>query len=127
MRLALDTNRYTDLFRGDQAVVDIIEDADEVHLPFVVLGELRAGFLYGTKARANEATLEQFLRRPGISVLSADEQTSRHYASLHHHLRLRGTPIPTNDLWIAALCVQHALALYARDAHFDHLPQLMRV
>ena len=71
--------------------------------------------------------MQDFLRRPGISVLLPDELTTRHYAAIALQLRRQGTPIPINDVWIAALVLQHALTLYARDAHFDHLPQLMRM
>ena len=127
MRLALDTNRYTDLCRGNLAVVETIERADEVWLPFVVLGELRAGFAVGSQGSRNEAILRRFLLKPRVGVLYADEQTTHHYASLYRQLRKQGTPIPTNDMWIAALVLQHSLVLFARDAHFDVLPQLTRV
>ena len=127
MRLALDTNRYTDLSRGDKSVVETIELADEVWLPFIVLGELRAGFAVGTQGPRNEAVLRRFLLKPGIGVLYADDQTTHHYAAVYRQLRKQDTPIPTNDMWIAALVLQHSLSLYDRDAHFDALPQLTRV
>ena len=72
-------------------------------------------------------TLERFLASPRVGVLYADEATTRSYAGLFAQLRRQGTPIPTNDLWIAALAVQHGLALHSRDAHFDSIPQLLRV
>jgi len=65
--------------------------------------------------------------RPGVGVLYADEQTTHHYASIFRQLRKQGTPIPTNDMWIAALVLQHSFVLCARDAHFEALPQLPRV
>jgi len=126
VRLALDTNRYTDLCRGLADVVEIVEAADEVRLPFVVLGELRAGFAVGSQGPRNEAILRRFLLKPGIDVLYADEQTTHHYANVYRQLRKQGTPMPTNDMWIAALVLQHSLVLYDRDAHFDVLPQLTR-
>ncbi len=126
MRLALDTNRYVDFCRGVPEVVAILEHAEAVYLPFVVVGELRAGFAMGTKGPKNERTLRRFQMRPGVSMLLADEQTIHHYAAVYRQLRVQGTPIPTNDLWIAALVLQHDLSLYARDQHFDHLPQLVR-
>ena len=127
MRLALDTNRYTDLCRGDVHVVQAIESADEVWLPFIVVGELRAGFAVGTQGPRNEEVLSRFLMKPGVDVLYADEQSTYHYATVYRQLRKQGTPIPTNDMWIAALVVQHSLVLFDRDAHFDALPQLNRV
>jgi tRNA(fMet)-specific endonuclease VapC len=127
VRLALDTNRCTDLCRGDLSVVETVELAEEVWLPFIVLGELRAGFAVGSQGPRNEAVLRRFLLKPGVSVLYADDQTTHHYAALYRQLRQQGTPIPTNDMWIAALVLQHSLVLCARDTYFDALPQLMRV
>ncbi len=127
MRVALDTNRYTDLCRGDSAVASVVATADAVFLPFVVVGELRAGFGAGARARANERTLQRFLAKPRVDVLLATEATTHHYAALFVQLRTQGTPIPTNDVWIAALALENGLALVTRDAHFDHIPQLVRV
>ena len=90
-------------------------------------GELRAGFSGGTRTRENEASLVRFLDSRRVDLILADEDTTHHYARLFHQLRRQGTPIPTNDLWIAALVVQHDLHLFARDAHFDHLPQIPRL
>lgn len=126
MKLALDTNRYTDLCRGEASLVETVELADEVWLPFIVLGELRAGFAVGTQGPRNEAVLRRFLLKSGVGVLYADEQTTYHYGAVYRQLRKQGTPIPTNDMWIAALVLQHSLVLCARDAHFDLLPQLPR-
>ena len=127
MRLALGTNRYTDLCRGDARVVETMEGADEVWLPFIVVGELRAGFAVGSQGPRNEAVLRRFLLKPGVGILYADEQTTHHYATVYRQLRKQGTPIPTNDMWIAALVLQHSLSLYDRDAHFDALPQITRM
>jgi tRNA(fMet)-specific endonuclease VapC len=126
VRLALDTNRYTDLCRGAAEVVTLVEHAEAVFLPFVVLAELRAGFAIGTRGAENERVLRGFLGKPGVAVLFADDQTTHHYATIFRQLRRQGTPIPTNDLWISALVLQHDLVLCARDRHFDHLPQITR-
>ena len=127
MKVALDTNRYTDLCRGDAAVTETVEVADQVWLPFVVLGELRAGFAVGSQGPRNESVLRRLLLKSGVGVLYPDEQTTHHYANVYRQLRKQGTPIPTNDMWIAALVLQHSLSLCDRDAHFDALPQLTRV
>jgi len=124
VRVALDTNRYTDLCRGDLSVVEVVERANEVFLPFIVVGELRAGFAVGIQETRNEAVLRRFLLKSGVRVLYADEQTTHQYAAIYRQLRKQGTPMPTNDMWIAALVLQHSLVLLARDAHFDALPQL---
>lgn len=124
MRLALDTNRYTDLAKGDRVLADRLERAEAVFVPFVVVAELRSGFALGTRARGNESTLAKFLRRPAVAVLWPDDQTLHHYAAVFRQLRSQGTPIPTHGLWIAALCLQHDLALVTREANFADIPQL---
>lgn len=127
MRLALDTNAYCAAARGDAKAADLLRRADEIELPFVALAELRAGFAAGAAGRKNEAKLTEFLNSPRVEVLYADEQTTHHYARLFAELRSRGTPVPTNDLWIAALVVQHDLILYSFDAHFLNFPQIVRI
>jgi tRNA(fMet)-specific endonuclease VapC len=127
VKVALDTNRYVDLCRGVAGTVKLLEEAEAVLLPFVVLGELRAGFAQGRRQAENERTLRKFLIKDGVSVLFADDHTTHHYAAVFRQLRRQGTPIPTNDMWLAALVLQHNIALHARDKHFDHLPQLVRV
>jgi tRNA(fMet)-specific endonuclease VapC len=124
VRLALDTNRYTDLARGDAELARRLEQAEAVFLPFVVVAELRAGFAVGKRGRDNEGALRRFLVQPGVDVLFADDATTVMYATLFRQLRAQGTPIPTNDLWIAALALQHGLALCSRDRHFGHIGQL---
>ncbi len=126
MRLLVDTNRYRDFCANDQEAVDRFQMADQIFLPFVTLAELKAGFLCGTMAKRNEAGLVRFLNNPRVSLLFASEDTCDHYSRLYLQLRQQGTPIPTNDLWIAALASEHNLVLYSRDVHFDHLPQLSR-
>lgn len=127
MRIVLDTNRYGDLFVGLAQTVELIEHAETVFVPFVVLAELRAGFALGRRQAENERVLRHFLSRDGIATLFADDQTTQQYATIYRQLRKQGTPIPTNDMWLAALALQHDLALHDRDKHFDHLPQLVRV
>ena len=127
MRLALDTNRYADLCRGVEATVRLVSTAEAVFLPFVVVAELRAAFAFGKRSAENESVLRRFLLKGGVAVLYADDQTTHHYAGAYRQLRVQGTPIPTNDLWIAALVLQHNLSLHDRDRHFEHLPQIVRV
>lgn len=126
MSILLDTNRYTDFCKAVPEAVAPVTAAERVFLPFVALAELRGGFQAGTLARENERTLARFLASERVSVLYPDETTTQVYAGLFAQLRRQGTPIPTNDIWIAALALQHNLALLSRDAHFDNLPQLRR-
>jgi tRNA(fMet)-specific endonuclease VapC len=127
MKVALDSNRYDDLVTGDARVADVVETADAVYLPFIVIGELRAGFVAGNRQAENERLLRSLLLKADIEILFADEQTTHHYSAVYAQLRRQGTPIPTNDMWIAALVLQHDLVLCTRDRHFDHLPQIPRV
>ncbi len=127
MKIALDTNRYVDLCKGVEETARLVATADAVFLPFVVVAELRAGFAIGRRGMENERVLRRFLLKDGVQVLFADDQTMINYASLLRQLRLQGTPIPTNDIWISALVLQHNIALHDRDRHFDRLPQIVRV
>ena len=124
MNVALDTNAYSDFLRGVPARVEIVRRADRIHLPLIVLGELRAGFAAGSREVENLATLQQFLASPRVSVLLPDETTAGHYARIFLQLRQQGAAIPTNDLWIAALVIQHGLELCSSDAHFRHVAGL---
>ena len=124
MKLALDTNRYVDLCRQDEEVCQNLEMAEVIYLPFVVIAELRAGFSIGQKGKQNEQILQRFLRKSDVHALYPTEITTQCYANLFRQLRRQGTPIPTNDLWIAALVVERNIILYTRDAHFSHLPQI---
>ena len=124
MNVALDTNAYSDFMRGDVDRVRVVRAARTITLPLIVLGELRAGFAAGNRESANAANLRRFLASPRVSILLPDEQTAHHYAQLHFQLRAKGAAIPTNDLWIASLVVQHDLILCTSDNHFRQLPQV---
>jgi len=127
MIIAIDTNRYRDFCEGKQDAVERFRTASRICMPFPVLAELRAGFECGNLAKRNEAVLSRFLNSPRVVCLLADEQTTFHYARIFRQLREAGKPVPTNDMWIAALVQQHNLLLYSRDRHFDALPQLARL
>lgn len=127
MIIAMDTNRYRDFCEGKPGAVERFRAASRICVPFPVLAELRAGFECGTLAKQNEGALSRFLNVERVVCLYADEQTTFHYARIYRQLRTQGTPIPTNDMWIAALVQQHNLLLYSRDRHFDELPQLARL
>jgi predicted nucleic acid-binding protein len=124
MKLLLDTNRLSDALAEVGEVLDRLEVAEAIAVPVIVLGELRSGFLRGKRHSENESRLSWFLAQDGVSTLAIDGPVSHRYASLHQTLRARGRPIPTNDLWIASLALEHGLVLYTRDAHFAELPGL---
>ena len=127
MKFLVDTNRYSDFAKGLPDVVELFASADRIYMPFVVIAELRAGFRCGTISRQNEQVLTKFLKNRRVEILFADDMTTQVYADIYSQLRTQGTPIPTNDIWIAALAIQHAIPLCSRDRHFECLPQLARV
>ena len=124
MKVALDTKAYSDFMRGDGDRVRVVRAARTIALPLIVLGELRAGFAAGNRESSNAANLRRFLASPRVSILCPDEQTTHHYAQLHFQLWAKGAAIPTNDLWIASLVVQHDLILCTSDNHFRQPPQV---
>lgn len=127
IEIAIDTNRYRDFVDGVPEAVSMLRSAARIHVPLIVIAELRAGFAVGTRGAENERVFERFLHRPRVHVLTPSLETTRQYATLFRDLRAAGTPIPTNDVWIAALVIQNELPLFSRDSHFDRIPQLPRV
>ncbi len=126
MKLAIDTNAYRLMMDGEPEAVRLARTAERLLMPVPVLAELRFGFLNGTKGRENEANLVRFLDRPRVEILRCDEETAVRYAELKLQLKKAGTPIPINDVWIAALALQHHATLFTRDADFERIPQLPR-
>ena len=125
--IAIDTNQYRDFMDAGPAAVQGFRKATRICVPFIVIAELRAGFAVGKKGRENERVFEQFLQRERVEVLMPTMETTRSYAQLFRQLREAGTPIPTNDIWIAAITIQHNLYLFSRDEHFNALPQIPRM
>ena len=125
MRAAIDTNRLTDLFQGDQSLAQWLGSCEEVWIPLIVLGEIQAGFYGGSQQHRNQILLRNLLAKTTVGVLLPGRQTAEHYARLFVQLKRAGTPIPDNDLWIAALVLEHDLILITRDRHFQHIPQLL--
>lgn len=124
MKILLDTNAYIFLCKNMADIDVCTRRAERIFFSFISLGELRGGFLCGKKVQNNEKNLTRFLNSSRVTILFADEQTTHHYSRLYLQLRKQGTPIPTNDIWIAALAMQYNLTLVTRDRHFQHLPQL---
>jgi predicted nucleic acid-binding protein len=126
VRVAVDTNRLTDLLQGDARLAERLGACDEVWIPLVVLGEIKAGFHGGAQRHRNEALLQRFLAKATVSVLLPGRETAEHYARIFVQLKRAGTPVPDNDLWIAALALEHDLTLITRDRHFKRISQLPR-
>lgn len=124
-RIIIDTNIYAAFKRNVQDVVKVFRRVDYIGINTVVLGELYSGFKGGTKENLNRQELEQFLDKPRVDVIPIDENTAEFYAQVYWNLKRNGTPIPTNDMWIAASALQHGLALFSLDGHFKEVDGLM--
>jgi predicted nucleic acid-binding protein len=123
-RYCLDTSAYSHFQRGREEVVGILDRAEWVGVPAVTLGELRTGFLRGGHRVRNENELRNFLWNPVVEVLPVDEEVSRHYAEIVVDLKERGTPLPTNDIWIAATAARSGALVLTYDRHFGEVSRV---
>src|SRR5262249_37308726 len=115
--MILDTNALSAAADNDAAVIAVLAHADQVAIPAIVLGEYRYGIAQSRHRSSYETWLKGLLN--DCLTLDINEPTTNYYAEITLELKRKGTPIPTNDIWIAALCRQHALPLLSRDQHFD--------
>lgn len=122
--MLLDTSAYSGLMLGDPEILELLSQTKQVFIPVVVLGELHSGFRRGSRTAENERQLQTFLRKPSVAVLDVTSETAQRYAEIDVYLRAKGRPIPRNDVWIAALALEHGCVLITRDAHFRELPLL---
>ncbi len=123
-RILLDTNAYTAFVLGDEKIFDALAGADIVYMSIFVLGELYAGFKGGSKESKNVRLLKKFLKKPTVTILEASEESSEVFGFLKSNLKKAGTPLPINDVWIAAHTIESGSALITYDAHFDKIPDL---
>lgn len=123
--MILDTNGLSALAEGESSLEPILRKATQIAVPVIVLGEYRYGIQQSRERQRYEHWLVEYL--PNFRVLNVDEQTTTRYAAVRGELKRAGTPIPSNDVWIAALCRQHALPVLSRDRHFDLVPGLRRI
>jgi tRNA(fMet)-specific endonuclease VapC len=120
--MILDTNALSALADGDEGLAEKMQSVSVPSLPSIALGEFRYGIL-GSKFRGRyEGWLENSLR--AFAVVSVDGSTAVHYAAIRFGLKSRGTPIPENDIWIAALALQYRLPVLSRDRHFSFIPEI---
>jgi tRNA(fMet)-specific endonuclease VapC len=124
-RILLDTSAYSAYTGGHPDLREPIRRASVVHLSVVTIGELLAAFLKGGRRRQNETCLREFTAEPRVRILQLDEETAVRYAAIRDYLRRQGTPVPVNDIWIAATAAQHGLRLLTLDAHLLRIPQVI--
>ncbi len=125
MRLSLDTNIYSAFKNGNEKIRDILENADEILVSVTVLGELYSGFQIGSLTEKNLTELDDFLLKPGVSIININKGISFRYGFITKKLRKHGTPIPTNDIWIAATAMETGSILLSKNKHFKVVPGLM--
>jgi tRNA(fMet)-specific endonuclease VapC len=123
-RYCLDTSAYSNFKRGDRQIVDLIDRADWLGIPAVVLGELWVGFLQGGRLSANQAELEEFLAHPAVEELTVDREVSQIYAEIVVSLRRAGRPVPSNDIWIAANAARAGATVLTYDPHFGYIQRV---
>ena len=118
MKLALDTSAYSNFKRGDPAVIELLDGAAWLGVSAIVLGELRTGFGLGKRRDRNDRELEAFLAHPVVHILEVDSAASAIYAEIMIALRAAGTPLPSNDIWIAAVAAREGAHVVTYDDHF---------
>lgn len=123
-RYCLDTSAYSRFRRGEPQVVELLDRAEWVGVPAVVLGELWTGFLLGNKLESNRDELRQFLANPVVEELPVDHETARIYAEIVVAQRRAGTPLPSNDLWVAAAAARAGAPVLSFDEHFRSVARI---
>jgi predicted nucleic acid-binding protein len=126
-RLALDTSAYSRLRAGDERVHDYLAAAEVVLVPATVLGELFGGFELGSRAKENRVALAEFLTEPFVRVIPTTGDVARQYGRVFASLRRAGTPIPVNDIWIAAAAIDQGACLLTFDVDFKRVAGLERI
>lgn len=121
----LDTSGYSAHMMGHPDVKRALQQADAIYVNPVILGELLAGFMKGRWKKKNEEELRVFLDSPRVAVVDIDGTTAERYAVILNFLWKSGTPLPTNDIWIAASAMQHGLEIITADSHYAKIPQVV--
>jgi tRNA(fMet)-specific endonuclease VapC len=122
--IVVDTNAYTGLLRGGEDVLNVIGSAAIIYMSIFVLGELYAGFAGGTKKRSNKDTLNRFLLKPTVKILNATSETAKIFGMVKQNLKKAGTPLPINDVWVAAHALETGSTLITYDSHFKKIAGL---
>jgi tRNA(fMet)-specific endonuclease VapC len=126
-KVLIDTNIYSLAMKGDANVVDTLKKIDLIGFAAVSVGELYSGFKNGSRETTNREELTIFLDSPRVVVHTIDVETADFYASIINNLKVAGTPIPTNDIWIAAIAFQHGYIMFTKDRHFNFIPGLIQL
>ena len=126
-KVLIDTNIYSLAMKGDKDIIDTLRKIDQIGISTISIGELFSGFKGGEYEEKNKNELDIFLDSPRVIILTIDVETADYYASILNDLRKKGTPIPTNDIWIAASAFQNGFKLFSKDKHFNFIPGLIQL
>ena len=124
-KILIYTNIYSHAMRGNNEVISFLQQVTEIGISSVSIGELLSGFKAGNKEQINRQELNIFLDSPRVTLYYVDEITAEFYSATLNQLKKQGTPIPTNDIWIAATALQQGLPVYTFDQHFEHIAGLL--
>lgn len=128
MKIVLDTNIYSYYAEGDAGTVDFLAmNAEEIFLPAVVIGELFYGFSKGSRFSYNDRKLKEFIEKLDVQIIPVDSDVARKYGLIYLYLQGKGTPIPINDVWIAASCMNMGGTLVTKDRHFETVEQIEKI
>lgn len=125
-KILLDTNAISSLLRGDEKVLEEIIGADRVYISIFVLGELYSGFKGGNKEKENNFLIKDFISKPTVKLLNGTMETAEIFSEIKNQLKLNGTPLPINDIWIAAHSIETGSVLITYDKHFNHISGLRK-
>jgi tRNA(fMet)-specific endonuclease VapC len=123
-RYCLDTSAYSHFGRGHAAVIETLDAAVWVGVPAIVLGELHLGFLQSRRRAQNLEELQAFLDNPSVTQLAIDAEVAEIFGELCFTLRAAGTPLPSNDVWIAATAIRHGATVLTLDHHFAKITRV---
>lgn len=124
-KISLDTSAYSTLIAGDMTVLDALGEASEVYISIFVIGELYYGFTNGSKEKKNREILNHFLKKPTVQIIHTTMETAEIYGRLKTNLKIKGTPVPINDLWIASHAIETGSFLLTFDSHFKTIPEVL--
>jgi tRNA(fMet)-specific endonuclease VapC len=122
--ILMDTSAYSAFKNGSEQVLDAIAAADRVYMSIFVLGELFFGFEGGDRSIEDRRELDEFLRKPTVRFVGTTRETAEVFGSVKNDLKRQGTPLPTNDVWVAAHCIELGAVLITLDRHFLQVPGL---
>ncbi|MEW6042463.1 MAG: type II toxin-antitoxin system VapC family toxin, partial [Elusimicrobiota bacterium] len=116
---------YTAMLANNQDVFKAVIDADCVYISVIVVGELLAGFKMGSREKQNCKDLQSFLEKSTVKIVNATMATAEIFSEVKRRLKHKGTPIPVNDMWIAAHAIETGSYLISMDKHFKDIPALL--